>query len=100
MELSTRAYGLLEFGAQVILAIGAGLRVAASGYSGLSPNSWVSLRVRVLVYPDVFAVSVVAIVEAVTERIVSQFVTSMPTTTKIFVSTSSIVPYNFHTYCL
>jgi hypothetical protein len=91
---------MLEFGPQVILAIGAGLRVAASGHFKLSPNSWVGRRVMVLVNPDVFTVSVVALVVAVVERIVSQFVTSMPTTTKISVSIRSIVPCNFHTYCL
>ena len=86
VELSTRAYSLLQLGAQVIVAIKAGLRVAASGYSRLSLNSWVGRRVIVLVNPDVFTVSVAALVVADVERIVSQFVTNMPTTTRISVS--------------
>jgi hypothetical protein len=84
----------------VILAIRAGLRVAAFGYSRLSPNSWVGRRVIVLVNPDVFTVSVVALVVADVERIVSQFVINMPTTTRISVSIQSVVSYNFRTYCL
>ena len=60
--------------------------MAASGYSRLSLNSWVGRRVIVLVNPDVFTVSVAALVVADVERIVSQFVTNMPTTTRISVS--------------